>query len=123
MSGQPTDLVPAGPFVGTEFAFAGDRLLYALLSPVDNVPAIWALRQGESSPQELIANAYSPATTPDGQTIVFSRIQDGRRGIWRVDGEGRGAVEVGSSVANRVSVTPDGREVVYLSNDSGVQAA
>jgi Tol biopolymer transport system component len=32
-------------------------------------------------------------------------------------------VELGSSVADRVSVTPDGKQVVYLSNDSGVQAA
>ena len=122
-SADPIELVAAGPFVGTEFAFAGDRLLHALLSPVDNVPTIWARRRGESSSQELIANAYSPATTPDGQTIVFARVQDGRRGIWRSDAEGRGAVEVGSSVADRVSLTPDGKQIVYLSNDSGVQAA
>jgi Tol biopolymer transport system component len=122
-SSEPIELVAPGPFVGTEFAFAGDRLLHALLSPVDNVPAIWARPRGQASSQELIANAYSPATTPDGQTIVFARVQDGRRGIWRADAEGRGAVEVGSSVADRVSVTPDGKHVVYLSNDSGVQAA
>ncbi|MGH9237395.1 MAG: protein kinase domain-containing protein [Vicinamibacterales bacterium] len=121
--GEARDLVPAGPFVGTDFAWAGERLLFALLSPVDNVPALWARRPGESSQQELITNAYSPAVTPDGQTIVFIRVDGGRRGIWRADGEGRGAVEVGTTIGNPVSVSPDGKHVVYLSNDSGVQAA
>jgi len=32
-------------------------------------------------------------------------------------------VEVGTAIGNPVSVTPDGKHVVYLSNDSGVQAA
>jgi TolB protein len=121
--GKATDLVPAGPFVGTDFAWAGERLLHALLSPVDNVPTIWARRPGDSSPQELISNAYSPVVTPDGQTVVFMRVVEGRRGIWRADGEGRGAREVGTTIGNPVSVTPDGKHVVYLSNDSGVQAA
>jgi eukaryotic-like serine/threonine-protein kinase len=121
--GEARDLVAAGPFVGTDFAWAGERLLFALLSPVDNVPALWARRPGESSQQELITNAYSPAVTPDGQTIVFIRVDGGRRGIWRADGEGRGAVEVGTTIGNPVSVSPDGKHVVYLSNDSGVQAA
>jgi eukaryotic-like serine/threonine-protein kinase len=121
-SGQPSQLVAPGPFVGTEFSWAGDRLLYALLSPVDNVPTIWALRPGDPSPQELIPNAYTPLATPDGGTIVFVRIEGGRRGIFRADGEGRGATEMATSVANHVSVTPDGKTVVYLSNDSGAQA-
>ncbi len=121
--GEARDLVAAGPFVGTDFAWAGERLLFALLSPVDNVPALWARRPGESSQQELITNAYSPAVTPDGQTIVFIRVDGGRRGIWRADGEGRGAVEIGTTIGNPVSVSPDGKHVVYLSNDSGVQAA
>ncbi len=121
--GKAADLIPAGPFVGADFAWAGERLLYALLSPVDNVPAIWARRRGDANPQELISNAYSPVATPDGQTIVFMRVDEGRRGIWRADGEGRGAVEVGTTIGNPVSVSPDGKQVVYLSNDSGVQAA
>ena len=121
--GEARDLIPAGPFVGADFAWAGERLVYALLSPVDNVPTLWARRPGDSSPQELISNAYSPAVTPDGQTIVFMRVDGGRRGIWRADGEGQRAVEVGTAIGNPVSVTPDGKHVVYLSNDSGVQAA
>ena len=122
-SREPSDMVPAGPFVGEDLAWAGDTLLYAVLSPVDNRPAIWALRRGESSSEQLIGNAYSPAVTPDGRKIVFSRVEKGRLGIWRADRDGRGAVEVGASAASRVSVTPDGKQAIFLSLESGVQCA
>jgi Tol biopolymer transport system component len=121
-SREPVDVVPPGPFVGEDVAWAGDTLLYAVLSPKDNTPSIWALRPGESNPQELIENAYSPAATLDGSTIVFSRIENARRGIWRTDREGRGAVAVGASAGDRVNVTPDGRHALYLSLESGKQA-
>ena len=39
------------------------------------VPAVWALRRGESNPEELIGNAYSPSATANGQTIVFARVE------------------------------------------------
>jgi serine/threonine protein kinase/Tol biopolymer transport system component len=120
-SREPSDMVPPGPFVGEDISWAGDRLLGAVLSPADYSPAVWALRPG-SSPQELIGNAYSPAATPDGQTIVFSRVQNGRRGIWRANGDGRSALEVGTSAAQRVNVTADGKLAVYLSLEGGVQS-
>jgi len=122
-SSEPSEMVPPGPFVGEALAWAGDRLLYAVLSPQDNRPAVWALRSGEADPEELIGNAYSPAATPDGRAIVFSRVENGRRGIWRADRDGRGAVEIGTSAADRVTVTSDGKHAIYLSIDSGVQSA
>ena len=122
-SSEPFDMVPPAPFVGVDVAWAGDRLLYALLSPVDNRPAVWALRRGESNPAELIGNAYSPSGAANGQTIVFARVEDGRRGIWHADGEGRRAVELGMANSGRTSLTPDGKHVLYLSSESGTQAA
>jgi Tol biopolymer transport system component len=119
---DPSDLVPTAPFVGEDLAWAGGTLLYAVLSPADGRPAIWALRPGQPSADELIPNAYSPAATPDGRTIVFSRVENSRRGIWRADGDGRGAVEVGASAAARVTVTPDGAQAIYISLESGVQS-
>ncbi len=95
-SSTPSDVIPPDPFVGDDFAWAGDRLLYARLSPADNRPAVWALRPGQSNPQELIANASSPTATRDGQTIVYSKAESAGRRIARVDGEGRNAVEFGT---------------------------
>jgi Tol biopolymer transport system component len=121
-SSEPSTMVAPTPFVGVDLSWAGDRLLYTLLSPADNHPAVWALGRGESNPEELIANAYSPAATADGRTIVFSRYEKGRRGIWRADGDGRGAIEVGTSAASRVTLTPDGKQVIFLSTKSGLQS-
>ena len=119
---EPIQIVAPSPFIGEDVAWAQDRLLYALLSPVDNVPAIWSQRVGAANPEELVGNAYSPESTPDGTTLVFSRVVDGTRGIWRAEGNGQGAVAVGTSVANRVVVTPDGKSVAYVSNESGLQS-
>ena len=122
-SDKPMEVVPAAPAVGVDVAWAGDKLLYGLLSPVNNLPAIWALRPGESNSEELIANGYSPAGTHDGQTIVFFRVENSRRGIWRVDKDGRGATEIGTSAGGRMGLTPDGKQVLYLSLEKGIQAA
>lgn len=121
--GQPSVVVAPTPLVGVDLSWAGDRLLYAQLSPADNRPAVWALRRGEAVPEELIGNAHSPGATADGQTIVFSRVENGRFGIWRADADGRGAVEIGTSAAGRVNPTPDGKHVLFLSLEGGVQSA
>lgn len=122
-SSQPAVKVAPTPFVGVDLSWAGERLLYAVLSPADNVPAVWALGRGQSEPEELIANASSPAATANGQTIVFSRVESGRLGMWRANGDGRGAVPVGATAATRVNLTPDGKQVIFLSLDGGAQAA
>ena len=122
-SSQPTVKVAPTPFVGVDLSWAGERLLYAVLSPADNVPAVWALGRGQSDPEELIANASSPAAAANGQTIVFSRVKNGRLSMWRANGDGREAVPVGASASARVNLTSDGKQVVFLSLDSGVQSA
>jgi serine/threonine protein kinase/Tol biopolymer transport system component len=121
-SGTPSDVVPADPFVGVDLTWAGDRLLYARLSPADNRPAVWALRQGQSNPEELIANASSPHATADGRTIVFSKAESAGRRIARADGDGRNAVEVGTAAGDRTSLTVDGKQLIYVSSDSGTQS-
>ena len=121
-SSTPSDVIPPDPFVGDDFAWAGDRLLYARLSPADNRPAVWALRPGQSNPQELIANASSPTATRDGQTIVYSKAESAGRRISRVDGEGRNAVELGTSASDRTELTADGKQLIYISSESGQQS-
>jgi Tol biopolymer transport system component len=122
-SSEPVEVIPPSPAVGEDLGWAGDTLLYGQLSPADNVPSVWALRPGAPAGEELVTNAYSPTATRDGQTIVFSRVENNRRGIWRADRDGRGAVEIGTSAAGRVALTPDGLQALYLSLETGVQAA
>lgn len=77
---------------------------------------------GTSGPQELNRKcllACGDAGRPHDR--VFAG-ENGRRGIWRADRDGRGAVQVGVSAAHRVNVTPDGRQAVFLLLEGGVQA-
>ena len=78
-SSEPSQLVAPTPFVGVDLGWLNDTLLYALLSPADNRPAVWALRNGAASPEELVGNASSPEGTSDGQTLAFFREENGRR--------------------------------------------
>jgi eukaryotic-like serine/threonine-protein kinase len=120
---EPSPVVAATPFVAPYIGWANDRLLYAVQSPADNRPAVWALPYGSESAGELVANASSPEATADGQTIVFARTENRRRGIWRATSDGRNAVEITTATAARVSLTPDAAHVIYVSNEGGRQRA
>jgi len=119
---EPSPAVAPTPFVGLDIGWAKDRLLYAVLSPADNRPTVWAIGRGQSNPEELIANASSAEATADGQRIVFSRVENNRQGIWRADQTGRNAAEIGPVASGRISLTPDGKRVVFVTNQGGTQS-
>jgi len=119
---EPTQVVAPTPFVGLDIGWAKDRLLYAVLSSADNRPSVWARGRGQSNPEELITNASSAEATADGQTIVFSRVENNRHGIWRANETGRNAVEIGTVASGRIALTPDGKHVAYLTSQSGTQS-
>ena len=119
---EVSQVVAPTPFVGLDIGWAKDRLLYAVLSPADNRPSVWAIGRGQPNPEELIANASSAEATADGQRIVFSRVENNRHGIWRADEAGRHAAEIGTVASGRISLTPDGKRVVYVTNQSGTQS-
>ena len=120
---EASSLVPATPYVGPHLGWAADRLLYAVQSLSDNRPSVWALRDGSSNPEELVANASSPEGTADGNTIVFARTEDKGLRVWRASGDGRNAAEITPAAAMRMSLTPDGAQVIYVSNEGGQQRA
>ena len=120
-SSEATQLVAPTPFVGVDLGWAKDRLLYAVLSPADNRPTVWARGPNQPAPEELIANASSPESLADGQ-IVFTRVENGRRAIWRADEVGRNPVEVGPTASERITLTPDAQQVIHVTNDSGTQS-
>jgi len=97
-------------------AWEEDRLLYAT---ADGGNLSISRRLPEQGPaEEIVSEGATPATTWDGQTIVFNKYKTDS--IWKADSDGRQPVELVSR-GNHPIVTPD-RHVVFGSDQSGVQA-
>ena len=71
---------------------------------------------------EIVTRGLSPAATSDGRTIVFVPAEIGdRAGLWKVDANGRHAVQVVSGHAVWPVVTRDDRSVIFVSFRGGKQ--
>jgi serine/threonine protein kinase/Tol biopolymer transport system component len=96
--------------------WAGDRLLYTSSS------AIASMLPGRGTPEEIISKGTSPAATSDGRTIVFTSGETGARaGLWKADADGRRAVQLVPGNADSAVVTPDDRQVLFISARGGVR--
>ena len=102
---------------GSSIAWAGDRIVYTGRS--DNAYALFSYEPGAAAAaKEIVVNADAPATTSDGQVLVYaSRAPDSLNALFRSDLEGRQPRRLAVS-ANWPVITPDDREVVFEA-DSG----
>lgn len=80
---------------------------------------IWTMHADGSDPVRLTAHcggADSPAWSPDGATITYANI-----GIWRVNADGSGAVELTMPPAHvfdrAPSFSPDGNTILFIRYD------
>ena len=74
---------------------------------------------GGGAPEPAIGDdAGSVSVTADARTIVYTRGPDG---LWKRDANGR-TTQLVQDFANDVIVTPDDRNVLYVSFRSGIQA-
>jgi serine/threonine protein kinase/Tol biopolymer transport system component len=107
---------------GSSIAWAGDRLVYTGTS--NNVYALLSLEPGAAAtPREIVVNADAPATTSDGQVLVYaSRAPDSLNALFRTDLEGRQPRRLAVS-ANWPVITPDNREVIFLANSGTAQTS
>jgi Tol biopolymer transport system component len=117
------EIVP--PFIdhgatGLPLTWASDRLLYTASADARRPSSIMVVTPAQPAPEELVPGAYSPAATPDGKTIVMESAKES--GLWKTDAEGRQSSSLVSGNASRPIVTPDGRNVVFISSRSGLQS-
>jgi Tol biopolymer transport system component len=75
---------------------------------------------GQAASEEVVSSGgYQPAATTDGRTVVFTKTGiDG--GIWKVDADGNHAVPLAPRGSFFPVVTPDDRQVIFLSAQSGI---
>jgi Tol biopolymer transport system component len=116
-----------GGAISTPVWTSDDRLIFSSTAEGPNqIHAVMA--DGSAPPERLLANErvvgdYPTSVTPDGRGVVFSRIVTGvQREIWELPLEGdptpapllQGEFDRGNG-----EVSPDGRWLVYRSNQSG----
>jgi serine/threonine protein kinase len=120
---RATETVPSVPFQlsHASVAWATDRLVY--VTGAAGRLAIMSLDADRGgTPEEIVSNADSLAVTSDGRTVVFNAVgPGGRAGIWKIDIDGRHPLQVASSANGSPVVTPDNRQVIFLSNRTGLQ--
>jgi Tol biopolymer transport system component len=118
-----SEVVPPAP--GTPFAadlaWAGGRLLFTTTTSTQVV--ITAVTPGSGAQVEIVKDGRWPAATSDGRTIVFAAIgTPDRAGLWKVDADGRHAVELVSGDVSQPTVTPDDRRVIFGFTRTGLQS-
>ena len=103
-------------------AWAGDQLLYT--TAAGGRLSIMRVSPTGGMPQEVVAQAFYPTATSDGRIIVFNPMDEARTGIWRIDADGRNAMQLVSAPDSVVPiVTPDNKYVVFSSSRTGKPTA
>jgi serine/threonine protein kinase len=110
-----TDVVRRAPISVDRLAWSSDRLLYGTIS--GGRAAIMRIVPGRAGAEEVVLDAFTPAVTSDGSTIVFvSSSSEDPFSLWKADASGRRiAILAPSASAEQVVVTPDDRSVIYNS--------
>jgi serine/threonine protein kinase/Tol biopolymer transport system component len=83
--------------------------------------AIWILRSGSASPQQLTQHGIDASATADGGKLVFEDYCD-REGLYLVNSDGSGLKRLVARDAFWPGITPDGGTVYFLSNPGGFQS-
>jgi Tol biopolymer transport system component len=123
VGGQSAEVVSwpiPGPASLATVAWAADRVLHPTVRGGRSVIATDLPGQGTS--EEIVTSGGDqPAATSDGHTVVFRKLGTGVQGgsLWRVDADGNHALQLGPRVLSLL-VTPDDREVIFLSPQSGI---
>ncbi|HVF29658.1 MAG TPA: hypothetical protein VNA22_01760 [Pyrinomonadaceae bacterium] len=79
---------------------------------------IWSVEVQSGSADKIIGNAYNPAFSPDGKSIVYDASRSGPRRIWMSDSSGHNPQQVSTDVSEEAShVRPrwstDGTRLVF----------
>ena len=117
------------PVLGSrgDVAWAADRLVYT--SFIAGQPSIVSAAPDRGIPEEIGLKGIGPGATSDGRTIIYVSKETGSNaGLWKADRDGSHATQLVSgpimidiaSTGNWVTVTPDDRQVVFVSLRTGL---
>jgi serine/threonine-protein kinase len=119
-SGAKTRLAMGGSWLDLEWATDSKRIVFSS-GPTQR---IWTQQiDGSAEPEKLVdVDGSFPAFTPDGRAIIMGRKTKGIWGVWSVELGGDRTpkpVLTGPKTFYMSAVSPDGRWLAYVSNESG----
>lgn len=81
---------------------------------------LWSVNSDGSSLKQLTDSSHTdlfPNATPDGRYIVFESRCEGGHGVWRMDADGRNAVQLTPGPDDsQATISPDGKWVYYVAS-------
>lgn len=105
------------------FSPNGSTILYSSYLPSGS-PAIFRVDPEVPGPPRLVARGLDPDFAPDGSWVAFSQRIKARWQIWRMKPDGTGKYAIGGAPstvekldAHTPTVSPDGRYIVYVSEE------
>jgi Tol biopolymer transport system component len=127
-SGPFDDIEPAWSPDGTSLLFVRAREPGRKLEPSDVFGwfvggDVWTVERRSGEATRLIEDAYNPAYSPDGGSIVVDAPWAGQRRLWLVDAHGRNRKQLTSDTSEAIAHvrprwSPDGRRIVFQSIES-----
>jgi len=106
---------------GVVVAWTKDRLLY--VSETSGTRAVTSFDPVSRASEEIISKARTPRTSLDGRTIVFTSTEAGSDGwLWKAGADGSHPMRLLAEPAVNPHVALDDRQVVFISNRTGLQS-
>jgi Tol biopolymer transport system component len=85
--------------------------------------AIFRVDAAGGPPRQLENDGTFPSWSRDNQSIYFSSGRTGRTEIWRIPADGGKAVQITEHGGGNPLVSPDGKTLYYVRNDSSSSAS
>jgi serine/threonine protein kinase len=107
--------------VFSKVVWAGDRLLYNTM--VNGASAIASVTSSGGASTDVVVDAAIPAVTSDGKTVVYVKTSEDGAGLWKIDATtGARPVQFEKGFSIDPIVTPDDRNVVFISSKGDAQS-
>lgn len=113
------ELVRPFPLGGNSLAWGGDRVIYD--TNLNGRSVIVSVAPGRDAVDEIVSGAFVAAATSTGDAIVFAGTGRALDGLWR-SVRGQSATRLVMGDAYGPIVTPDDRDVLFVSSRNGLQS-